>query len=155
MHNPFRLPLLMLNSRRPSRIGEMPTVRDGLWLRKGYDALTFFGHIVVATDEMVEEMKEKASPLRNHEMIHLRQAQSTHDSWFFFYLLYIWYYVKALPANRKYRNAAYLLNPFEVEAYLHMADADYLQKPECGQEWRRFAEMKPIERINYYKHLKK
>ena len=87
MHNPFRLPLLMLNSRRPSRIGEMPTVRDGLWLRKGYDALTFFGHIVVATDEMVEEMKEKASPLRNHEMIHLRQAQSTHDSWFFFYLL--------------------------------------------------------------------
>lgn len=148
--NPLRLPLLMLKARRPSHVTDMPTMLDSFWLRKGYDALTFFGTIVTASDEMVRELSEHSNPLRRHEMIHLRQAQATHDSWFCFYLLYIYYYLQALPMNCKLRNAAYLLNPFELEAYGHMCDAGYLNHPACGQEWRRFARMTLAERLRYH-----
>ncbi len=82
-------------------------------------------------------------------MIHLRQAQSTGDSWVCFYCLYIWYYLRALPQNRHRRNAAYLINPFEIEAYRHMDEPDYLDRP--ATEWRKWAKMKPSERIKFFK----
>ena len=75
----------------------MPVVRNSFWLRKGYAALTFFGTVIASTKEDAKEFENKKSTLRNHEMIHLRQAQSTHDSWLLFYLLYIWYSIKLLP----------------------------------------------------------
>lgn len=148
MKNPLRLPLLMLRSRRPSRIKEMGVVCDDFWLRRGYDALTFFGTVVAATPEMAASMQGKQNRLKNHETIHLRQAQDTHDSWLCFYALYLWYYLKALPMNRRLKNAAYVLNPFELEAYRHMNDLDYTNDPRCGTEWRRYARMKPRERLS-------
>jgi hypothetical protein len=87
--------------------------------------------------------------MKNHEMIHLRQAQSCGDSWFRFYLLYIWYWLRALPANRKMKHGAYLLNPFEIEAYRHMNNLDYLANGEAN-EWRKFAKMSIKERIKLY-----
>ena len=83
------------------------------------------------------------------QMIHLRQAQSCGDSWFRFYLLYIWYWLRALSANRKMRHGAYLLNPFEIEAYRHMNNLDYLANGEA-KEWRKFAKMSIKERIKLY-----
>ena len=45
------------------------------------------------------------------------------------------------------RNAAYYLNPFEMEAYEHMYEPDYLEKCTNGaQGWRVYAKMKPSER---------
>ena len=82
-------------------------------------------------------------------MIHLRQAQSCGDSWLRFYLLYLWYWLRALPANRKMKHGAYLLNPFEMEAYRHMNDLHYLAKGEAN-EWRKFAKMSIKERITLY-----
>ena len=82
-------------------------------------------------------------------MIHLRQAQSCGDSWLRFYLLYLWYWLRALPANRRMRHASYLLNPFEMEAYRHMNDLHYLAKGEAN-EWRKFAKMSIKERITLY-----
>ena len=80
-------------------------------------------------------------------MIHLRQAQSLHNSWFLFYVRYIWYYVRAIPQNKYNRNAAYYLNPFEMEAYEHMYEQDYLEKCKNGANgWRAYAKMKPRER---------
>lgn len=147
MKNPFLLPLLVLKTRRPSRIAEMRVVCDSFWLRRGYDALTFFGTIVVATPRLATQLTNSHNELWSHEMIHLRQARDTHDSWLCFYLLYIWYYVKALGMNRHVENAAYLLNPFELEAYRHMNDPHYLDTPQCGREWRRYARMTPKERL--------
>ena len=145
--NPFRLPLLLFRWRRPSRFRDMRVVCDSFWLRRGYDALTFFGTVVTASPEMAQLMEGKSNRLKNHEMIHLRQAQHTHDSWLCFYLLYIWYYLRALPMNRRLENAAYELNPFEMEAYRHMNDLSYLSNPQCGAEWRSYARMKPSERL--------
>jgi hypothetical protein len=150
MSNPFRLLWLMLTARRPSRITEMPILQESFWLGKGYEALTFFGHIVVHTQEEADALNERPlihSSLKRHETIHLRQAQATHNSWLCFYILYIWYYVRALPQNRYMHNAAYYLNPFEIEAYAHMYEPDYLERCANGaQEWRRYAKMKPSER---------
>ena len=135
---------------RPSKITDMPAVVNTFWLRKGYEGLTFFGHILAPTQELADRFNGSADrALKNHEMIHLRQAQSCGDSWLRFYLLYIWYWLKGLRMNRKMKHAAYLLNPFEMEAYARMNDLDYLKGP--ATEWRIYAKMKLKDRLKLYK----
>ena len=140
----------MVRFRRPSRVEEMKVVKEGFWLRGDYAALTFFGYIVVHSKEEADRLNArplKNSSLKRHETIHLRQAQSTHNSWLCFYTLYIYYYLRALPQNRHMHNGAYYLNPFEMEAYEHMYDPTYLEKCRQGANgWRVYAKMKPCER---------
>ena len=141
---------IMWRAVRPSKIVDMPAVVNTFWLRKGYEGLTFFGHILAPTQELADRFNGSADrALKNHEMIHLRQAQSCGDSWIRFYLLYIWYWLKGLRMNRKMKHAAYLLNPFEMEAYSRMDDLDYLKGP--ATEWRRYAKMSLKERLKLYK----
>ena len=148
MNNPLLIFPLMLKARRPSRLTDMPAVRNAFWLKKGYVALTFFGTVLTHSQEEAERINSHYDELKNHEMIHLHQARATHDSWLCFYALYLWYWLKGLPYNRRMKNAAYLLNPFEMEAYRHMYDMSYLQRLPEGKadEWRRFAKMKMAER---------
>lgn len=151
MDNPFILIALIWRCKRPSRITQMKAIRNTFWLRKGYAALTFFGTVITATQTDADDFNLKDSQLKTHEMIHLRQAQSTHDSWLCFYILYIWYCLKALPLNRRLKNAGYRLNPFELEAYAHMYDADYLKRCQEGAtEWKKWANMKPEIRLHIY-----
>ena len=147
MNNPFRILRLLKRVVRPSRADDMVAVRDGFWLKHGYAALTFFGYVVTRTQAEADRLNRHYDELKNHEMIHLRQAQSCHDSWLLFYARYLWYYVRALPYNRKLKNAAYLLNPFEMEAYAHMSDLAYADRcrHEGATEWRRYARL-PVSR---------
>jgi hypothetical protein len=141
---------IMWRAVRPSKITDMPAVVNTFWLRKGYEGLTFFGHILAPTQELADRFNGSADrALKNHEMIHLRQAQSCGDSWIRFYLLYIWYWLTGLRMNRKMKHAAYLLNPFEMEAYARMNDLDYLKGP--ATEWRKYAKMKLKDRLKLYK----
>ena len=140
---------IMWRAVRPSKVADMPAVVNTFWLRKGYEGLTFFGQILTPTQELADRFNASFNALKNHEMIHLRQAQSCGDSWLRFYLLYIWYWLKALPANRKMKHAAYLLNPFEMEAYARMYDLDYLKGP--ATEWRRYAKMSLKDRLKLYR----
>ena len=141
---------IMWRAVRPSKITDMPAVVNTFWLRKGYEGLTFFGHILAPTQELADRFNGSADrALKNHEMIHLRQAQSCGDSWLRFYLLYIWYWLTGLRMNRKMKHAAYLLNPFEMEAYARMNDLDYLKGP--ATEWRIYAKMKLKDRLKLYK----
>lgn len=150
-NSPLRMICALCHVRRPSRIAVMPVMSGGFWLPRGY-AMTLFGIIVTSTRAMAEDKSQQARYLVNHEMIHLRQAQSLHDSWLLFYLRYAWYSMRALPQCRKLRHAAYLLNPFELEAYLHERDLHYLERGEAT-EWRRYAQMKPSERrLKYFRH---
>ena len=145
----FRVIPLMWRAVRPSRVVDMPAVVNTFWLRKGYEGLTFFGTILTPTQREADIFNSGYSTLKNHEMIHLRQAQSCGDSWLRFYLLYIWYWLRALPANRKLKHGAYLLNPFELEAYFRMSNLDYLSEGEAV-EWSRFSKMKLRDRIALY-----
>ena len=133
----------------------MPVACDGFWMRKGYSALTFFGTIVAASAADAAAMGREGSNMKRHEMIHLRQAQSTGNSWLLFYLRYGWYYLLALPQNRRMKNAAYLLNPFELEAYLNEHDPAYLDrcKEKGATQWREFAKMTPKERLRRFYSL--
>lgn len=137
----------MIRAKRPSHIIEMKAVKEGFWLRKNYAAMMFFGTIVAHSQKEADLINARNGSLKRHETIHLRQAQSVHNSWICYYLLYIWYYLRALPQNRYMKNAAYYLNPFEMEAYKHMYEPDYLEKCRNGaNEWRYYAKMKPSER---------
>ena len=141
---------IMWRAVRPSKVVDMPAVVNTFWLRKGYEGLTFFGQILAPTQELADRFNGSADrALKNHEMIHLRQAQSCGDSWIRFYLLYMWYWLKGLRMNRQMKHAAYLLNPFEMEAYARMNDLDYLKGP--ATEWRRYAKMPLKERLKLYK----
>ena len=143
---------IMWHAVRPSRLADMPAVVNTFWLRKGYEGLTFFGQILTPSQQVADRFNAGYSAMKNHEMIHLRQAQSTGDSWLRFYLLYIWYWLRALPMNRLMPHAAYLLNPFEMEAYLRMNDLGYLERCEGrAQEWRCFARMSPRDRLVFFK----
>ena len=140
---------IMWRAVRPSKVADMPAVVNTFWLRKGYEGLTFFGQILTPTQELADRFNAGLDEMKNHEMIHLRQAQSCGDSWLRFYLLYIWYWIKGLRMNRKMKHAAYLLNPFEMEAYARMNDLDYLKGP--ATEWRIYAKMKLKDRLKLYK----
>ena len=139
---------IMWRAVRPSKVADMPAVVNTFWLRKGYEGLTFFGQILTPTQELADRFNAGLDEMKNHEMIHLRQAQSCGDSWLRFYLLYIWYWLKGLRMNRKMKHAAYLLNPFEMEAYARMHNLDYLKGP--ATEWRRYAKMKLKDRLKLY-----
>lgn len=151
LHNPFLILRLLLHVRCPSRQTDMVAVSDGFWLRRGYEALTFFGIIVTHSQEEADMLNARFSALKHHEMIHLRQAQSTGDSWLRFYLLYIWYWLKAQRYCRRLPNAGYRLNPFEIEAYRHMNDLGYADRcrKEGATEWRIYAAMPLDERRKF------
>ena len=143
--------LMMLRAPRPSRQNDMKAVAKPRWIKKGYDGLTFFGHIITHNDEEAEAFNQRFGSFKNHEMIHLYQARSTHNSWICFYLRYGWYWLLANRYRKHLRNAGYLLNPFELEAYGQMYDLHYLDDKKSGtNEWRRYAMMSLRERLQVY-----
>ena len=56
--------------------------------------------------------------------------------------------MKGLRMRRQLKNAAYLLNPFELEAYGRMYDLSYLKGP--ATEWRQYAKMSMKQRLEHY-----
>ena len=142
---------MILRATRPSRTFDMRAVSKPFWIRKGYEGLTFFGHIITHNEQDAEAFNQRFSTLKNHEMIHLYQARSTHDSWLCFYGRYFCFWLSACRYRKHLRNAGYLLNPFEMEAYAHMNNLHYLDDKESGtNEWRRYAKMSLDERLQAY-----
>ena len=142
--------LMMLRSLRPSRISDMPAIAKPRWIKKGYEGMTFFGHIITHTPQEAEAFS-RFGYLKNHEMIHLYQARSTHDSWLCFYWKYFVFWLKARRCRKRLRNAGYLLNPFEMEAYQHMYDLHYLDdKADGATGWHYYAKMPLEQRLHHY-----
>ena len=151
MTNPFRIIPLLWQSTRPSHTFNLPAVAIPFWIRKGYDGMTFFGHIITHTHEEADTFNRHWDSMKNHEMIHLYQARSTHDSWLCFYGRYFIFWLNARRYRRHLKNAGYLLNPFEMEAYAHMDELDYLKPGGKAVEWKRYAAMTLEERLKAYK----
>ena len=151
MPNPLLIVPMLLRAVRPSRLTDMVAVAQPFWIPKGYEGMTFFGHIVTHSTQDAEHFNTRYDALKNHEMIHLYQARSTHDSWLCFYARYLFYWLRASRYRRHLRNAGYLLNPFELEAYASMHNLDYLKdKKDGANEWRRYAKMSLEERLRVY-----
>lgn len=79
---------------------------------KGKIAITLYPYIFVKR-KYIKLFTKKAL---NHELIH--EAQVKELGLIRFYLMYIWFFVKG-----GYKRA----NPFELEAYAHDDDLDYLK----------------------------
>ena len=142
---------MMLRAARPIRISDMRAVAKPFWIPKGYDGLTFFGHIITHNLQDAEDFNRGFNAIKNHEMIHLYQARACHDSWLRFYWRYLRYWIQASRYRRRMKNAGYLLNPFEIEAYRHMHDLDYLKdKPNGTNGWQQYAQMSLEERLKLY-----
>ena len=142
---------MILRAARPSRISDMQAVAKPFWILKGYNGLTFFGHIITHNLQDAEDFNRGFNAIKNHEMIHLYQARACHDSWLRFYCRYLRYWLQASRYRRRLKNAGYLLNPFELEAYRHMYDLDYLKdKPNGTDGWRKYAQMSLEERLKLY-----
>ena len=141
---------MMFRARRPSRISDMPAIAKPRWIRKGYEGMTFFGHIITHCEQDAAAFNRSCSALKHHEMIHLYQARSTHDSWLCFYARYLYYWLTASRYHRRLRHAGYLLNPFELEAYAHMHDPAYPPSGDVAVEWKNYAKMSMAERFTHY-----
>lgn len=149
----FRILRFVWKARRPSTVHDMPAVVDTFWLKSGYEALTFFGTILTHSQKDADQMNRRFDELKNHEMIHLKQAQDAGDSWWRFYRLYLHYWLQGRRLGKRFKNAGYWLNPFEMEAYEHMHDLHYLEQCRNGATgWRRYAQMSPEERYAHYTH---
>lgn len=129
--------------RRPKKCTTMRVVPSRWLPPKGFTAISFFGRVLMREKNYDDWLQDASSKdyedLCHHEWIHLRQAVSVHNSWFCYYTLYLWYYLKGRPL-RYGSGTCYLTNPFELEAYLFEEDAQYAQSGEEGATgWRRLA----------------
>lgn len=153
LRHPFRMFSILRfiwKARKPSTVHNMPAVVDTFWLKSGYEALTFFGTILTHSQKEADHMNSHFDKLKIHEMIHLKQAISTGDSWWRFYRLYLKFWLQGWRVRKRHKNAGYWLNPFEMEAYEHMHNLSYLEECKNGATgWRRFADMSIDERIKY------
>lgn len=140
----------------------------------GYLAMTFFGKMWMKNKD-----KKKweyyistghSNVVINHEMIHVKQAVSTNNSWFKFYFLYAWYWLTANPLFNGF-TFAYKMNPFEMEAYSNETDLYYIgthasgayrwktyksiQTKQLKQYWKEYNVKKKEEYLTFGKYLQK
>jgi len=127
--------------------------KSNFFCPKGYAAITLFGTVFTRAQDLADQLNDRYTTLLNHEQIHLRQAQSCHNSWLLFYLRYGWYFLRALPARKQIKNPGYWLNPFEMEAYDNDQDLDYLKQfdKKGATGWKRFAQMSLKQRVYHVK----
>ena len=95
-----------------------------------------------------------SSDFEAHEMTHVKQAESTHDSWFCFYALYIWYWILNFPLFIYGKFMPYFFIPFELEAMNNETDWKY---PANGAvyQWKKFKKFNMKEKLKLAKQYKK
>lgn len=123
-------------------------------------AITWFGIIYCKTREYADSINSTTvidTVLKSHETIHVRQAETMNNSWFRFYMRYIWEWIKNLPLITINSWAPYRFMPIEMEAYNHEYNYDYANSGKVG-EWREFEKLTLKEKRElakeYYKSRK-
>lgn len=127
---------------KPSKISNI-TAKVNKWLcPPGFAGITICGTVYVRSEKALKKVMNSDgidSSFENHELIHVRQAESTSDSWLRFYLLYVWYWLKNLPMLFIWIKAPYVFIPFELEAYGNQYDYEY-SKGKCN-EWKKYKKL--------------
>lgn len=123
------------------------------FLLPGFSALTWKGYVYCKTRTAADKINESDkidSRLESHETIHVRQAESMHDSWFRFYTTYVWEWICNLPLIFINVYAPYKFMPTEMEAYLNQDNWDYCMHGAVYQ-WKEFNKLTLKEKRKYAK----
>jgi hypothetical protein len=137
---------------KPSEIKSVKG-KKAWFLLPGCRALTWKGIVYCKTKTDVESLnarEEIDSQLKSHETIHVKQAESTHDSWFRFYTRYIWDWICNLPLVFVNINAPYKFIATELEAYLNENNWDYCMHGAVYQ-WKEFEKLTLKRKYNLAK----
>lgn len=135
--------------------------RKAWFLLPNFSALTWKGYAYCKTREdayKINSSDKIDSKLESHETIHIRQAESMNDSWFNFYLRYVWEYICNLPLIFINLYAPYMFMPIEMEAYLNQDNWDYCMNGATYQ-WKEFEkltlkEKRAMAKEYYHSHPK-
>lgn len=109
----------------------------------GFKCLTWKGYAYCKTRKDADELNKTEnidSQLKSHETIHIRQAQSTDNSWLKFYVQYTLQWIKNLTLITVNIKAPYKFMPMEMEAYLHQDEYDYCEN--TATQWRELKKIK-------------
>lgn len=127
--------------KKPSEI-KTAKAKKAWFLPSNMAAMTLFGTIYCHSKRRVDEINKTDgidSQLESHETIHIRQAESTSDSWFVFCLKYVWQWVKNLPLLFVNVSAPYKFISFELEAHRHQDDWNYCVG-KC-ERWKKYGKL--------------
>ena len=113
--------------KKPSKIKSVSAKKAWL-IPPNIAAITLFGVVYCASKSRADKINESDkvdSQLESHETIHVRQAESTKNSWFIYYFKYFWQWICNIPIIFVNFRAAYKFIAFELEAYRYQDDWDY------------------------------
>lgn len=134
--------------KKPSKIKTV-SAKKAFLLPSSFAAITLFGVVYCKSKAKADKINESDridSQLESHETIHVRQAESTKNSWLLFYLIYIWQWIKNLQLIFIDSHAPYKFMPFELEAYRYQDNWDYCFG-KC-EKWKEYNKLKLKEK--YY-----
>ena len=140
---------------KPSKINLLKA-KKALFLFSGYRALTWKGIAYCKKEsdiQLINAQDTINSNFEAHEMTHVKQAESTHDSWFCFYILYIWYWLLNFPLFIYGTMMPYYFIPFELEAYNNEIDWNYSTNGAVYQ-WKKFKKLTLKEKLKLAKQYK-
>lgn len=103
---------------KPSKINVLKA-KKAFFLFPGFRVLTWKGiaYCKSKRDVYLINIEDKiSSDFESHEITHVKQAESTHNSWFCFYALYLWYWILNFPLFIYGKFMPYFFIPFELEA---------------------------------------
>ena len=126
---------------KPSEI-KILKAKKALFLFPGFRALTWKGIAYCKNDSdilLINFERKISSDFESHEMTHVKQAESTRDSWLCFYALYLWYWILNFPLFVTGLYMPYNFIPFELEAFTNETNWEYPAKGAVYQ-WKKFNE---------------
>ena len=141
---------------RPSKINVLKA-KKALFLFPGFRALTWKG-VAYCKDaydvNLINAQDTINSNFEAHEMTHVKQAESTCNSWFCFYALYLWYWVLNFPLFIYGKFMPYYFIPFELEAMNNEINWKY---PTNGgvYQWKKFKQLSLKSKLKLAKQYKK
>ena len=137
--------------KRPSKIKTV-SAKKAWFLPSGTLAITLFGVVYCKSRLRADEINKSDkidSLLESHETIHVRQAESVHDSWILYYLKYIWQWLMNFPLIFINIHAPYKFIPFELEAYRYQDDWNYCLG--ICEKWKDYNKLKLKEKRAFAK----
>lgn len=124
---------------KPSDVKELKA-KKAIFLFPGFRGLTWKGTVYCkykSDIQLINFSDSINSDFESHEMIHVRQAESTKNSWFCFYVLYLWYWIINLPLLITGLYMPYYFIPFELEAMANETNHDYSTHG-AVYEWKEY-----------------